>query len=656
MATPRTSVPNGITTDDLRVTTTADFTGAVVTGISGSGLGDVVGPAASIDSEVVIYSGTTGKVVKRATGNGIAKLTSGVLSVATSGTDYETAGTSATHAALTATHGATGAVVGTTNTQTLTNKTLTSPVINAPTNIVKGDVGLGNVDNTSDATKQAASVTLTNKTISGAANTLSNISEASLAFTDVATRNASTLLHGLVPKLPNDITKFYNGVGGYSVPAGSAGTFPQHNVQDYGAVGDCNGSTGVGTDDTAAIQAALDAAHVEATGFAYVVVPWATYKITAPLYLPQGVALIGLGSSQSSQPPKFLWCQASGTTQALSYDNRTRAIIRVDHSGSNAPGHRIEHLCLAGGFDDAHPENWAGAGIVWALGPDTGSCCEDVWISYINGHGQVFEQGATNYFQHGGRYDVCIGYGIYADPDGGNFVGNFDNFTWAMAGDLGEPANKGFMYLDGQTTGGYTQVSVTNVHCEVNASLAETYAAGTNPADKCGLIRVGVDPATFGIQHRLWITNFECSVQSGKASHSFIQMTSASGTTFDHAQALYLVILCSHGMALEPVGPTAATGNVKTVGNVPSYYEADRPSQYEVAEFRRLGGASVNSSSEVQIDSKSLFAPTIRYGNGSPVGTTAPAGCLFLRRNGTATTALYVKWGDADSEWVALTG
>jgi hypothetical protein len=51
------------------------------------------------------------------------------------------------------------------STDTLTNKTLTSPVINTPTGIVKGDVGLGNVDNTSDATKNSASVTLTNKTI-----------------------------------------------------------------------------------------------------------------------------------------------------------------------------------------------------------------------------------------------------------------------------------------------------------------------------------------------------------------------------------------------------------------------------------------------------------------------------------------------------------
>ena len=46
------------------------------------------------------------------------------------------------------------AVVATlSGTQTLTNKTLTSPVINTPTGITKSDVGLANVDNTTDASK-----------------------------------------------------------------------------------------------------------------------------------------------------------------------------------------------------------------------------------------------------------------------------------------------------------------------------------------------------------------------------------------------------------------------------------------------------------------------------------------------------------------------
>jgi len=42
---------------------------------------------------------------------------------------------------------------------TLTNKTLTAPVITSPTGIVKGDVGLGNVDNTSDAAKPVSTLT-----------------------------------------------------------------------------------------------------------------------------------------------------------------------------------------------------------------------------------------------------------------------------------------------------------------------------------------------------------------------------------------------------------------------------------------------------------------------------------------------------------------
>jgi hypothetical protein len=56
-------------------------------------------------------------------------------------------------------------VVTTTGSQTLTNKSLTSPAITTPTGIVKADVGLGNVDNTSNATERAATATLANKTL-----------------------------------------------------------------------------------------------------------------------------------------------------------------------------------------------------------------------------------------------------------------------------------------------------------------------------------------------------------------------------------------------------------------------------------------------------------------------------------------------------------
>ncbi len=100
---------------------------------SGSGSGDAsTNTSSSVDSEVALFSGTGGKTLKRATGSGLATLTSGVLS------------TTAAPA---------GSLVGTTATQTLTNKTLTAPAISSPTGLVKADVGLGSVDNTADTAK-----------------------------------------------------------------------------------------------------------------------------------------------------------------------------------------------------------------------------------------------------------------------------------------------------------------------------------------------------------------------------------------------------------------------------------------------------------------------------------------------------------------------
>lgn len=84
--------------------------------------------------------------------------------------------------------------VGKTATQTLTNKTLTSPVINSPTGLVKGDVGLGNVDNTSDATKNSATATLTNKTLTAPViSTISNTGTLTLpTSTDTLVGRATT--------------------------------------------------------------------------------------------------------------------------------------------------------------------------------------------------------------------------------------------------------------------------------------------------------------------------------------------------------------------------------------------------------------------------------------------------------------------------------
>lgn len=65
--------------------------------------------------------------------------------------------------------------------KTVTGGTFNAPAISAPTGLVKGDVGLGNVDNTSDATKNAAAVVLTNKIINASNNTISNLTTSMFA-------------------------------------------------------------------------------------------------------------------------------------------------------------------------------------------------------------------------------------------------------------------------------------------------------------------------------------------------------------------------------------------------------------------------------------------------------------------------------------------
>lgn len=58
---------------------TAEFAGALVSG-----------QVSSVDNEVVLFSGTTGKIIKRATTTGLLKASSGVLAAAVAGTDYVT--------------------------------------------------------------------------------------------------------------------------------------------------------------------------------------------------------------------------------------------------------------------------------------------------------------------------------------------------------------------------------------------------------------------------------------------------------------------------------------------------------------------------------------------------------------------------------------
>jgi hypothetical protein len=86
----------------------------------------------------------------------------------------------------------TGTVATLTGVEIFSGKTLNSPVINTPTGLTKADVGLSNVDNTSDATKDAAATILTNKVLITPIITAPGIS--SPAFSGTASGSLTNLI------------------------------------------------------------------------------------------------------------------------------------------------------------------------------------------------------------------------------------------------------------------------------------------------------------------------------------------------------------------------------------------------------------------------------------------------------------------------------
>lgn len=328
-----------------------------------------------------------------------------------------------------------------------------------------------------------------------------------------------------------------------------------HNVLNYGAQG--NGSS----DDTSAIQAAINAA-MSADGDSKVIFPGLrSYKITSTLTLPApsnaagGLVLIGLGGSSQSnygEPPKIVWGGAAGGT-----------MLDINAVG-NLVGFACENLL------------WAGTGtndpsiILRLRGAklDSGTFIRDCWFRSCNGDAISIEVGATNFTIQGGRFDAIYGgYAIHA------ITGSFVNMT--ILGNLtyvggASVQGKGFLFLDGESAG-YAHCTINGLHTEINQDLVQSYAAGTNPSDRQGIIRLGVAPASAYVQHVLEITGWQNDTDTGLKSYSCIQVTSTAGTASDAAKCAEVLIVGGGGLNNFNSSDGAATDEIRMFGgNIPA--------------------------------------------------------------------------------------
>jgi hypothetical protein len=81
-----------------------------------------------------------------------------------------------------------------------------------------------NTSGTNSGDQDLSGLAPTTRTVNGHALSANvTVSEADLSFTDITTNDVSTTKHGFVPKAPNDATKYLDGTGNFTVPAGGGG-------------------------------------------------------------------------------------------------------------------------------------------------------------------------------------------------------------------------------------------------------------------------------------------------------------------------------------------------------------------------------------------------------------------------------------------------
>ena len=145
---------NWIAGDIFTATAANDVATQVNTNTSDiAGKGDAsTNTSSSVDGEVALFSATGGKTLKRATGSGIAKLTSGVLGTGSAGTDYV----------------APGGALGTPSSGTLTNCTglpVAGITASTSTALGVGSIELGNAADTTVSRSSAGVIAVEGVTV-----------------------------------------------------------------------------------------------------------------------------------------------------------------------------------------------------------------------------------------------------------------------------------------------------------------------------------------------------------------------------------------------------------------------------------------------------------------------------------------------------------
>ena len=431
------------------------------------------------------------------------------------------------------------------------------------------------------------------------------------------------------------------------------------SVKDFGAVGD-----GV-TDDTAAIQAAIDAADS-------VYFPSGTYKITGSLALNANNKLLGeatrtaaIKQFTAATPVLVLSALADycSVSDLLLFADAgvSSGITLVTCEGSHNDFTRVRFSTAANGiyFDTCYYNlvthcdfnNLSNSGVEFegTTSPEgaNANTVADCTIGSITGTGIVVGTYAYSNIITSCAFESITGVGV--NNDGKRTVISNCYFESISSWDIDAVSTGGLL-----ATGNYTndlanhindtapRANIVQLHDTSSGDFI--YRLGPVTLESNGTANVDVKPTDGVTTQLLGLTNVNIDGPQVRSDNLIVDTLGLVGKTSSS--------LATAGVELSPAGYVAATCSGGTAA-----YLRRTTSDGDIQRFNRdstqVGSISVTSTATAyHTNNNNVFWTS---GSGTPEGSvTASVGSLYTRTDGSASTTLYVKEsGVGNTGWVA---